>query len=222
MKPSSPGPLRSVSPRVLFISWVWIVLACLGFASHLQAQGSAVLPAGVSLPAKGGFYAVQPDGANSTLVQLHASEIKSNSHAGSNFARSMVYSGPRASVELEGLKAAVHLRADGVALLVRLSDEETDLMRNRLTLVRLRQTSDRRVVSSFSQNIFGGQRKREYDIVPVTKTDVPDANWVVMTPTQSLQPGEYGIIVMPKDPAFFPGEVYDFEVDAQSAKPEKP
>lgn len=166
------------------------------------------------------MYAIQSTSSGNMLVQLHASEIKSNSHAGSNFARGMVYSGPRASVELDGLNAETHLEGSGLSFLIRLGDEDTDLMRSRLTLVRLKQTANRRVVSTFSQNIFGGQRKREYDVVPVSKTDVPDANWVKLTPAQPLEPGEYGIVMMPKDVNLFPGEVYDFDVAFDSAKPE--
>ena len=168
------------------------------------------------LPTSGTIFAMDGDKG---MVQLHPSEIVSNSHAGSNFARSMVYSGPRASVELEGLSAAVHLTSDKASFLVRLAGDDSELLRGRVALIRLRQGSKRRVVSTFSQNIFGGQRNRAYDVVAVTKTDVSDGNWLKLTPDVPLPPGEYGIVFLPKDSWLFADTVYDFDVNFETARP---
>lgn len=183
---------------------------------------SAALPAGVTLPIKGGTYAVQAGQDGVELIRLHASEIVSNSHAGSNFARSMVYAGPHSTVELDGINASAHLKGAKLSFLVRLSDDSPDLMLDRVALIRLQQTDKRRVVSTYSQNIFGGQHKRQYDIVETTKAEVGDANasWALVTPVQPLGPGEYGIVFLPKDPNLFFGEVYDFNVDFEKAKPD--
>lgn len=203
-----------------FYIWFWVIVAVVTGTFPLRAQ-EQVLPAGVTLPAKGGTYIVETNSAESKLIQLHASEIRSNSHAASNFARSMVYSGPRASVELEGLNSAIHVHGTNAFILVRLSDDDSDLLRSQLTLVRLRQVANRRVVSTVSQNIFGGQRKREYDVVPIAKADISGANWVKLTPVQPLAPGEYGIVAMPKDPNLYSGTVYDFDIDVEEARPDK-
>lgn len=167
------------------------------------------------------MFAINVSGGDNALVQLHATEIISNSHAGSNFMRSMVYSGPRQSIELKGLNSETHLNGEKLSFLARLSEDETDLMRSRLTLIHLKQTTDRRVVSVFSQNVFGGQKTRQYEVVPVTKTDVADGMWVKLTPEKPLEPGEYGIIIMPKDPSFTADAVYDFNVDFSAASATK-
>lgn len=184
------------------------------------AQSDGV-PAGVSLPSTGTVFAMGGGGKGTGLQQLHPSEIVSNSHAASNFARSMVYSGPRASVELAGLNAAVHLSNGNDAFFVRLGGDDPELLRGRVTLIRLTQTTNRRVVSTFSQNIFGGQRARKYNVVAVTKTDVPESSWLKLTPETPLEPGEYGIVFLPKDTAFIPDTVYDFDVAIDGAKPER-
>lgn len=182
------------------------------------AQDGAVLPAGLSLPTKGGMYAVEVSGSGGALTQLHASEISVNSHAGSNFARSMVYAGSRAGWELKGLNAATHLRGTGLSFLVRLPDDDAELVRGRVTLLRLHQTEKNRVAAGFSQNMFGGQRKRQQDVIEVTKVDVQGGSWLMVTPAKTLEPGEYGLAVLPKDSNVFADAVYDFDVDFNAAK----
>jgi hypothetical protein len=198
-----------------------VFLACFVLTPIATFAQSAALPNGLSFPLNGTVFALDGSANGKALQQLHPSEIVSNSHAASNFARSMVYSGPRASVELAGLNAAVHLNSDKGSFFVRLGGDDPELLRGRVALIRLTQTTNRRVVSTFSQNIFGGQRTRKYDIVAVTKTDVPDSNWLKLTPDVALTPGEYGIVFMPKDPAFIPDSVYDFDVAIDAAKPER-
>ncbi len=197
-----------------------MAIVLLSGASLSFAQQSPALPPGITLPTKGTMYAVDTTGTQTNLVQLHANEIVSNSHAGSNFLRSMVYANLHASVELKGINADTHLQSSGLSFLTRLSDEETELMRKRLTLIRLKQTADRRVVSAYSQNVFGGQRGRQYDVVETTKTDVPDSDWVKLTPVKPLEPGEYGLVIMPKDASLFTDVVYDFDVDFREGKAE--
>ena len=197
-----------------------LALLFCGLAPLSPAHAQDVLPAGISLPQRGSMYVVDHGPGGAALIQLHATEIVHNLQAAGNMARSLIYVGSRASVELEGINAAVHVKGSKVAFLARLSEDETDLMRSRLALVHLRQGDKRRVVSTYSQNVFGGQRKRQYDLIPLVKKDVADSDWVKLTPEKPLEPGEYGIIVMPKDPTLFPDAVYDFDVDVSVAKPD--
>jgi hypothetical protein len=80
---------------------------------------------------------------------------------------------------------------------------------------------DRRVVSNFSQNVFGGQRTKRYNDVAINKSDVDPDVWLEVTPQQPLTPGEYAIVFMPKDPLANPDAVYDFNVDSDPPKPQK-
>ena len=184
-------------------------------------MADAQLPAGVILPRAGMIHALDKRSAGPVLVQLHPTEITSNSHAATNFARSAVYAGPHASVELKGLNSVVHLESPESSFLVRLSGDDPELLRGRVHLIRLQQTKDRRVIATFSQNIFGGQHSKHYDDVPVTKADVEADVWLKVTPDLPLKPGEYGLAIMPKDPNLFPDVVYDFDVAVDAARPEK-
>ncbi len=160
-------------------------------------------------------------GVPSPLVQLHPAEIVSNSHAAGNFARSMVYAGAHASLELKGLNAAAGTDERQPKILVRINGDDPELLRSRVHLIRLQQTKDRRVVSNYSQNIFGGQRTKKYDDIAVTKADAEPDVWLTLTPEEPLTPGEYCVVFMPKDANAWPDSVYDFNVAFDVAKPEK-
>lgn len=180
----------------------------------------ATLPADVVLPRAGTVFLLDTTSGKPSLLQLHAAEIVTNSHAAGNFARSMVYVGARASFELKGLNAPTNVDARQPGILVHLSGDDPELLRTRVHLIRLQQTKDRRVVSNYSQNVFGGQRSKKFEDVAVTKTDVDPDVWLKLTPEEPLTPGEYCVLFMPKDTNAWPDAVYDFDVAVDTAKPE--
>ena len=220
------GLLYTFRKNALVVLAALVLLPLQPYCGHAQEVAPAssappALPAGITLPRTGAVYLVDTKAGASALVQLHAAEIVSNSHAAGNLARGPVYVGPRASFELKGLNAPSGTDERRPALLVHLAGDDPELLRNRVHLIRLRQTADRRVVSRFSQNVFGGQRSKVYDDVPVSKQDVDPDVWLKLTPEQPLTPGEYCVVFMPKDTNAWPDAVYDFNVAINEAKPEK-
>ncbi len=215
-------PSTRVLSRKRRLLSVALLPVTLGLALHLPLRAQRAEAAeGLPLPTKGGVYAVDKSGADSTLVCLHAVEIKLNAHVGSNLVRGMVYSGPRSTAEIPGINAGIHLHAGGISFLVLLSDEESEGMRDRLAIIRLKQVATGRVISTHSQNIFGGQHKRQDDVIEVTKAKVGDGGWVRISPSKPRKPGEYGIVFLPTDNKLLPGQVYDFDIDFNAAQPEQ-
>lgn len=202
----------------------FVLSAVIGSTSLLFGQvekvGVTVAP-GITLPSSGTVFTVDTNDGKADLVQLHASEITLNSHAGSNFARSAVYAGPRLTVELKGTSSAATLHLSQPVLYVRLYGDDLELLRNRVQLLRLYPEKDHRVVSAFSMNIFGGKRKRIADDQPILKSDTTDPNWLKLTPTTALEPGEYGVVFMPKDVNSGPDVVYDFSIAGSNTKDKK-
>ena len=195
-------------------------LLCLGsfqwsvYAQSPTAPESNEVAPGIKLPGTGTLFAVDQLDGSLKVRAIHASEILANSHAAGNFARSMVYAGPHASVEVSGEDAALSLHTIKPIFYMRLSADDPETMRSRVTLVRLTRVKDRRVVVDMSQNIFGGQRKRRVEEVPLSKSDVGDgSSWVKLTPQTPLEAdGEYALVFMPKDPHLFADTVYDFGI----------
>ena len=194
-------------------------VAAQGTAVAVPGGAESVLPAGLVLPNSGMVFGVDSKRSVPELVQLHASEVVSNAHAASNVARAQVFMGPHATYELKGLNAAIHLGDAQPAFYVRVGFDEPDLVRRRVHLIRMEQTAERRVVLTYSQNVFGGQRAKKYNEIAVTKVDAEGGLWLKVTPDAPLPPGEYGIVIMPKDAVMMPDAVYDFDVAFQEAKP---
>ena len=182
---------------------------------------AATLPADIVLPRGGTVFVIDSKAGKPALLQLHAAEVVSNSHAASNFARSMVYVGARASFELKGTNAATNLQASPLSILVHLGGDDPELLRSRVHLIRLQQTKDHRLISNYAQNVFGGQRTKKFDDVPITKADVEPDVWLELTPDDPLTQGEYCVLFMPKDANAWPESVYDFDVAVDVAKPER-
>lgn len=193
-------------------------LCLLSVSAQSTTSVSTGLPDGIVLPKSGTVFALDRKGEHSTLIQIHASEIASNSHAGSNAARSLVYSGPRSSIELKGLNAAVTLADARATFYVRINSDDPELMRARVHLIHLEQTKKNRVVSLFSQNIFGGNRQKKYDDIAIEKSNIEPDVWLQVAPSKPLEPGEYGIVFMPDDKAFSPESVYDFDIAIDAGK----
>lgn len=168
-----------------------------------------------SLPASGTVFVLQPGQASNAPTQLHAMEIVTNSHAAGNYARAQVFSGPHASVELEGPAAATDFEAENLIFYVRVSGDDPELLSSRVHLIRLEPTKKRRVVATSTQNVFGGQHRKMYDDVAVTKVQEQAGLWLKVTADMPLTPGQYGITFMPRDSNLLPDTVYDFAVEAK-------
>ena len=206
--------------RSRYIAFLFLLFCIPGISISQQPANATSatdihLEDGTVLPSSGSVFVVQPDRASVAPAQLHALEIVSNSHAAGNYARAQIFAGPHASVELEGTAAATNFETDNLVFYVRLSVDDPEIMSSRVHLIHLQPNKKRRVVATYSQNVFGGSRKRSYDDVAVQKQQVSSGTWLKVTPDKPLAPGQYGIALMPQDPNLLPDDVYDFGVEAK-------
>jgi hypothetical protein len=207
-----------LSVRVLVLS------AVVGTTSLLSGQvekvGVTVAP-GITLPASGTVFTVDTKDGKPDLVQLHASEVSLNPRVGSNFFRGQAFNGPRTTMEIKGAASAVTLHSSQPAFYVRLYGDDLEIVRNRVLLLRIYPEKDHRVVLAFSANLWGAQRKRIADDKPASKVDTTDPSWLKLTPSSVLEPGEYGVVFMPKDVSAGPEVVYDFTIPGTETKVKK-
>lgn len=192
-------------------SWVLVLLVSTAYLPGQNEKNSPEVAPGITLPTTGTIYGVDLVKQKPSLLQIHPTEITHNTHAGSNFARAQVFAGPHATTELKGVSSAATFHTSEIVLYVRLSGDD-ELRRNRVKLLHLTQKKDARVVSDFSMNVFGGQKTRRFDEVEIAKSDIDGTEWLKLTPQSLLEPGEYGIVFMPKDADLFADAVYDFSV----------
>jgi hypothetical protein len=146
------------------------------------------------------------------LVKLDASELLLNRHTGSNLAKSTIYVGSRQTLEIAGAAPKTSIESQGVPFFVRLIADEPSLAVSRLTMVRLEVVGETRVAAALDANVFGGGAKRKIQAIEIGKEELPGGEWVKVTPSQKLPPGDYAIIFFPKDPKLFPASAYDFRM----------
>lgn len=151
------------------------------------------------------------------LVDLHATEISFDYHAGSNFARAQVFGNQHRTVDLKGAAASQTIESHQPTFYFRLPLDNADIARSQITLIRFAVNKDHRTVLAFSNNVFGGGLKRNVDVVQVDKTDL-DGGYLRITPATRLDAGEYGFMLMPKDPSLYSEIAYDFSISKSPAK----
>lgn len=199
-------------------SFASIALFCSAlFLSAQTEKTSPEVATGISLPSMGAIFGLDSLDKKLSLLQIHLTEIVTNSHAGGNFARAQVFAGPHSSIELKGISAAATFHTSQPVFYIRLSGDDAELMRNRVQIIRLRTEKDRRIVSDLSSNLWGGHKKRRFDEIAASKSDEPNETWLKLVPQSSLEPGEYGIVFVPKDSNLFADAVYDFNIAGDPA-----
>jgi hypothetical protein len=184
------------------------------FSGPVYSQLPEVAP-GVTLPGSSVAVVDQDSNGTVTALPLHSAVVASDPHTGSNIAKGLVYANQHNTVQLAGKSSATVLQSATPSFYVRMPDDQRDLMRSQLALLRLKPADETRIVVEFTANSFGGHRKRKVDEVAVVKTDVQGGDWVKVTPAQPLPPGEYGLMMLPQDPLAYSETVYDISIAAK-------
>jgi hypothetical protein len=201
-------------PHILFTAMVLSCFAAAVAQSPAPAPiGTEVAP-GVALPDSGiGIvYGLDQLPSGPVLQHIMPNEVVTISHAGSNFLRGLVYSGPHQGVVLDGAHSQTVFTSPKAVFYVRLVGEDAEIMRKRVHLVWLQSNKKNRQLTDYSQNIFGGSRERNVDDVPCAMEMVDDTAWLKITPLAPLVPGEFAIAFLPQDVNEYPTVVYDFSL----------
>jgi hypothetical protein len=191
------------------------LLALLAFLPTITAAQTPEVAPGVTLPSSAVSIVDKESDGKIKAMALHSAVVVTDPHTGSNIAKGLVYANQHQSIQLAGKSSANTMQSDQPSFYVHMPDDQRDLMRAQLTLVRMKPTADTRIVLEFKANAFGGHRKRAIDSVPIEKSDVQGGTWVKITPSQPLTPGEYGLMFLPQDPYAFSMTVYDISIPAR-------
>jgi hypothetical protein len=176
----------------------------------------------IALPAKGFVWIRQTDKDGPKLVQVRHSTAVTNHHTGENFVKSQftpfVFK-PRYTIELKGAHSQTKVTDPKLVIYIRSSlgdakDAEEEFGNDAVeswSLVRLQAQADRRVVSDFTFNRAGFNGKRSENIVNVKSTT--EDYWTKLEPIMALSPGEYALVILPKNRSEWNYTVFDFTLD---------
>lgn len=174
-------------------------------ADEADEREAPLVAPGLRLPNTGGVFLFDQFNRQPQLVELIQNGSELNKHMGRNILRSAI--NPLAlsstqTIELKGLHARVqaHTGQPAIYLNIDTADEsqpqftqkpDKDQQPNRYGLVRVEQKKDVRIVGKLNVAMYGKVSQKE-SWIPVTASPLGD--WVKLTPSQSLPPGEYAVV----------------------------
>jgi hypothetical protein len=193
-------------------------------ADEADERESPLVATGLRLPNTGGVFLFDDFKGQPQLDELIQNGGELNKHTGRNILRSAINPVALSStqtIELQGLHARVqaHTGQPAIFLNIDTSDDsqpaftqktpDKDQPANRYGIVRVEQKKDVRVVGKLNVAVYGKVSQKE-SWIPVTTA--PLGEWVKLTPTEPLPPGEYAVVELleKKQINLF---VWDFGVD---------
>jgi hypothetical protein len=181
---------------------------------------------GLRLPDTGGVFLLDHYKGQPQLVEVVQNGGELNKQMGKNIMRSIVNpipTGSKQSIELKGASARVqaHETAPAIYVDVTATSDISDSKKNepspelnrpdRFKIVRVQPKKDVRVVSSVKISLLGKVSNQE-EVVPANAEVVNNGEWVKLTPSHELEPGEYALVEM-LDPQTINMFVWDFGVN---------
>lgn len=202
-----------------------------------QQQRRPEVVKGLELPDEDGVFALDTFHGTPELVQLVPSDIGMNTKTKKGVNIINPLAGAKASLELPGQKAKVHLHVNDPAFYLSLdSPEEAEkVLSHALTvptggakdqpgrkhgahsttsgfaLVRVDQRKEVRIVGAIHVSPTGSISQDE-DMVPTKVEVLPGKHWLKLTPQQPLTIGEYALVEI-ISPSEINQSVWDFRVD---------
>lgn len=174
-------------------------------ADEADERESPLVAPGLRLPNTGGVFLFDRFKSQPQLVELIQNGSELNKHMGRNILRSAI--NPLAlsstqTIELKGLHARVqaHTGEPAIYLNIDTADEsqpqftqkaDKDQQPNRYRIVRIEQKKDARIVGKLNIAMYGKVSQKE-SWIPATTSPLGD--WVKLTPSQPLPPGEYAVV----------------------------
>jgi hypothetical protein len=175
-------------------------------ADEADEREAPLIVPGLRLPNTGGVFLLDTLNNQPQLVELIQNGGELNKHTGRNILRAAI--NPLAlsssqTIELKGEHARVqsHVGQPAIFLNIDTSDNsqptftqkpsDRDQQSNRYGIVRVENKKDLRIVGKLNVAMYGKVSQKE-SWIPVTTSPLGD--WVKLTPSQPLPPGEYAVV----------------------------
>ena len=173
-------------------------------AKRVEEAASPTVAPGLRLPDGGGVFLLDMFHNQPQLVELVQNGGEVNKHTGKNILRAAINPLPLSSkqtLEVKGLHARIQAHQSQPAIYVNVenggndsgSAKEANAPGDRYRIIRLEPKKENRIVGNLSIAVYGKVSQKE-NWVPSSST--PTGDWVKVTPSQPLQPGEYALVEM--------------------------
>ena len=185
-----------------------------------EAARTPTVAPGVKLPSQGGVFLLDEFHGQAQLVELVQSGGEVKKEMGRNVLRAAVnpLASMRQSIELPGVRAPVQAHETRPTIYVDVnSDNDPNTgaapvdAAHRYRLVKLQRKKDSRVMGNLKIGTMTGKVSQQESFID-TVAEPFSGDWIKVTPTRSLEPGEYALAEMLSDKQINL-YVWDFGVD---------
>lgn len=202
-------------------------------ASQLAADkreeelASPTVAPGIRLPEMGGVFLLDTHARKQSLVELVQNGTQVNKQTGKNILRAVINplpTGPKQTIELKGARARVQSHDPAPKIYVNVNYDDAAMSgiedsvqmsrEERFKIVRVKSDKKaKRVIADLKISLLGSM-KEQRNVVD-TRVETLGTDWVKVSPTLPLEPGEYALVEMltPKQMNLY---VWDFGVDPQA------
>lgn len=194
---------------------------------------------GLELPDEDGVFALDTYQGTPELVELLPTELNANTKSKHGLNTLNPLAGAKASLELDGAHAKVHLHVNDAAIYLSLNarDDAEEVVSHAMTvntggakevasrkhgahsassgfaIVRVDERRAMRIVGAIHMSPNGTVTQDE-DVIPTKVTVLPGKHWLKITPAQPLLIGEYALVEI-LSASDINQSVWDFRVDPQ-------
>jgi len=181
-----------------------------------EANSPEIAP-GVKLPGSGGVFLFETYGGKSEAAEILQNGSEVNQNKKRNVLRSTInpVASSKQSFELKGAHAQIQAHNGQPALYVDIDEGPTDVAPgDRFRIVRAEVKNGTRIVGNLKIS-FTGKTSQENTVIPTSVEKVGKGQWLKVTPSKELAPGEYALVEMlgPQEMNLY---VWDFGVNPQA------
>jgi hypothetical protein len=181
-----------------------------------EANSPEIVP-GLRLPGSGGVFLFETYNGKPEAAEIIQNGSEINQKKKKNVLRAAInpIASAKQSFELKEAHAKIQAHSGQPAIYVEIDEGPTDLAPgDRFRIVRAEVRKDTRVVGNLKVSITG-KASQEGNFVPANIEKIGKGQWLKVTPTKDLMPGEYALVEMlgPQEMNLY---VWDFGVNPQA------
>lgn len=181
-----------------------------------EANSPEIAP-GLRLPGSGGVFLFETNNGKPEAAEIIQNGSEVNQNKKQNVLRSAInpVASSKQSIELKDPHAKIQAHSGQPTIYVEIDQGPTDLQpADRFRIVRADVKKDSRVVGNLKIT-FTGKASQEGNYVPANVESIGKGQWLKVTPTKELTPGEYALVEMlgPQEMNLY---VWDFGVNPQA------
>ena len=181
-----------------------------------EANSPEIAP-GLRLPGTGGVFLFEAFNGKQEAAEILQNGSEVNQSKKKNVLRAAINpaAGAKQSFELKGAHAQIQAHSGQPVLYVEIDEGPSEVQPgDRFRIVRTQPRNDVRVVGNLKVSLTG-KTSQESTVIPTNVENIGKGQWLKVTPTKELAPGEYALVEMlgPQEMNLY---VWDFGVNPQA------